>query len=98
MTCQKIINRIGDGMYLHIGEDEIVSLKDVVAIMDIEKTTTSSTTREFLKDCEEKNEVKTIGTEIPKSFIVTVTDGKQKVYLSPISSFTLYKRSCRQTY
>ncbi|NLU52996.1 MAG: DUF370 domain-containing protein [Clostridiaceae bacterium] len=85
-------------MYLHIGEDEVVLLKDVVAIMDIEKTTTSSTTREFLKRCEEKKEVKTVGTDIPKTFILTVKDGKQAVYLSPISSYTLYKRACRQTY
>lgn len=79
-------------MYLHIGEDRIVFLHDIVAIMDIEKTTTSNNTREFLRKSEEKGAVITVGTDIPRSFIVTLTDGNQKVYLSPISSSTLNKR------
>ncbi|MCX7773286.1 MAG: DUF370 domain-containing protein [Clostridia bacterium] len=82
-------------MFLHIGADEIVFLRDVVAIMDIERTTTSHTTRDFLKHCEEQGKVKTIGYDIPKSFIVTKINGKQTVYLSPISSATLYKRATR---
>ncbi len=83
-------------MFLHIGADEIVYIKNIVAIMDIERTTTSNTTRHYLKMCEEKGLVESIGTDIPKSFIVTMNDGKQKVYLSPISSSTLYKRAQKQ--
>ena len=83
-------------MYLHIGSDEIVFLKDIIAIMDIERTTTSHTTREFLKGCEARNIVKTVGTDIPKSFIVARKDGKVLVYLSPISSSTLCKRAKKQ--
>lgn len=83
-------------MFLHIGADEVVFLNDIVAIMDIERTTTSNTTRDFLKRCETKNMIRTIGTDIPKSFIITVHDGKQSVYLSPISSATLYKRALKQ--
>lgn len=79
-------------MFLHIGEEMIVFLNDILAIMDIEKTTTSNNTREFLKSCEEKGMVVTVGSDIPKTFIVTVNKGKQTVYLSPISSATLKKR------
>ena len=77
---------------MHIGEDEIVFIKDIIAIMDIERTTTSSITREFLKSCGDKKMVVTVGNDIPKSFIVTIRNGKQTVYLSPISASTLYKR------
>lgn len=84
-------------MFLHIGADEIVYLKNIIAIMDIERTTTSNTTRDFLKSCEERGMIKSIGTDIPKSFVVAIKDGKQTVYLSPISSSTLYKRALRQT-
>jgi hypothetical protein len=79
-------------VFLHIGEEMIVFLNDILAIMDIEKTTTSNNTREFLKSCEEKGMVVTVGSDIPKTFIVTVNKGKQTVYLSPISSATLKKR------
>lgn len=84
-------------MILHIGEDKVVFVKDILAIMDIEKTTTSNNTREFLKSCEEKGMVETVGSDIPKSFIVTMRSGKQKIYLSPISSVTLNKRILKDT-
>lgn len=79
-------------MYLHIGEEKVVFLDDIIAIMDIEKTTTSNNTREYLKKSEENGIVTAIGTDIPKSFVVALTDGQQKVFLSPISSSTLNKR------
>lgn len=82
---------------MHIGAEEIVFTRDILAIMDIERTTTSNTTRDFLKACEEKGMVVSVGDDIPKSFIVAIRDGKQKVYLSPISSATLYKRAMKNT-
>lgn len=82
-------------MFLHIGSNEIVLIKDIVAIMDIERTTTSQTTRKYLKKCEEKGIITTIGEDIPKSFIITLEGGEEKVYLSPISSATLKKRVCK---
>lgn len=84
-------------MILHIGEEKVVFISDIITIMDIEKTTTSNNTREFLKRCEEKGIIKTIGSDIPKSFIVTMRNGKQTVYLSPISSATLNKRIIKET-
>jgi len=82
-------------MFLHLGNNEVIPVKDIVAIMDLEKTTTTNTAREFLKFCAENDMIKTIGNEMPKSFIVTVRDGKQTVFLSPISTSTLTKRISR---
>lgn len=84
-------------MFLHIGEEKIIYIDEILAIMDIERTTTSNNTREFLKKCEERGMIESIGSDIPKSFIVTVTEEKQKVYLSPISSSTLNKRILKLT-
>ncbi|MGI6085398.1 MAG: extracellular matrix regulator RemB [Acetivibrionales bacterium] len=84
-------------MILHIGEENVVFMNDIIAIFDIEKTTISNNTREYLKACEEKGMIKTVGKDIPKSFIVTMRNGKQKVYLSPISSSTLNKRVLKET-
>lgn len=80
-------------MFLHIGSEEIVYIKDIIAIMDIEKTTVSPITREFLKVCEEEGFIKAIDEEeIPKSFIIAYKGGIQIVYLSPLSAATLYRR------
>lgn len=84
-------------MFLHIGEEKVVFIEDILAVMDIERTTTSNNTREFLKKCEEKGMVEAVGADIPKSFIVTWRDGVQKVFLSPISSNTLGKRILKLT-
>ncbi|GEM_PF-77369 len=80
-------------VFLHLGGDEIVHVRDIVAIMDIEKTTTSAITREFLKTGEEEGFIKTIvEDEIPKSFIVAYKNDMQVIYLSPLSVTTLYRR------
>ena len=36
-------------VFLHLGGDEIVHVKDIVVMMDMEKTTISAITREFLR-------------------------------------------------
>lgn len=80
-------------MFLHIGGDFVIPVRNVIAILDIETTTMSKDTREFLRIAEEEGFIKSISNDLPKSFIITETDKKSKIYLSPISSTTLQKRS-----
>lgn len=80
-------------MFLHIGGDVVIPLKNVIAIFDIESTTVSKDTKEFLKIAEEEGFIESISYDLPKSFVITETDKKSKIYLSPISSVTLQKRS-----
>jgi len=80
-------------MFLHVGGDYIVSAKDIIAIMDIEKTTVSNDTRNFLKVSEEEGFTITLAVdEMPKSFIVIKDKHGSKIILSPISTSTLLKR------
>lgn len=79
-------------MFLHIGSDVVIPLKNVIAIFDIETTTLSKDTRDFLKTAEEEGFIETISEDIPRSFVITEEDKKSKIYLSPISSVTLNKR------
>jgi len=80
-------------MYLHIGGDYIISVNDVIAIIDMEKSTISQDTRNFLKISEEEGFIVNVEKdEMPKSFIVVQEKNKSRVYLSPISVNTLYKR------
>lgn len=80
-------------MFLHIGGDIAIPVKNIIAIFDIDTTTISKDTREFLKIAEEEGFIQSISEEIPKSFIITETDKKSKIYLSSISSVTLQKRT-----
>lgn len=80
-------------MFLHIGEDYIVSLNEIVAIFDIENTTIMRDSREFLKDAEDNGVVISVSGDIPKSFIITSSVQGMRVYLSPLSCYTLRKRA-----
>lgn len=80
-------------MFLHLGGNTVVALADVVAIFDIESTTISRETREFLRVQEEEGFVTSVSDDIPKAFVVTENSKGIKVYLTSISSATLHKRS-----
>lgn len=80
-------------MFLHLGENVVVKIKDVIGIFDMESTTYSSDTMSFLRMAEEDGFVKKINEEKPKSLIIAEIDKKSVVFLSPISSSTLAKRS-----
>ena len=81
-------------MYLHIGEEAVVRTDEVLGIFDIENTTVSPATREFLAAAEQHGNVVTIGDDLPRSFVVGVDkNGTQTVYISQISCATLRKRA-----
>ncbi|MCM1992362.1 MULTISPECIES: extracellular matrix regulator RemB [Oceanirhabdus] len=80
-------------MFLHLGENIVVPLKDVIGIFDYESTVYSNDTIQFLRMAEEDGFVERINNERPKSFIIAEVDNMSKIFLSPISSSTLSKRS-----
>lgn len=53
-------------MFLHIGGDFVVPIKNVIAIMDLESTTLSKDTRDFLSIAEEEGFIESISDDIPK--------------------------------
>ena len=80
-------------MFIHLGGDVVVPLKDIIAIMDIESSSVSQNTKEFLQTADDEEFIIKISKDSPKSFILSERDNKTVIYLSPISSVTLYKRS-----
>ncbi len=82
-------------MFLHIGEGKILNKKDIVAVFDLETTSISKKTSEFIKKSEKNSLIEYVSHEIPKSYIICNSKGKTKVYISQISSQTLYKRAER---
>ena len=79
-------------MYIHLGGEYVVAEDQIIGIFDLENTTVSKNTREFLNLSEKRNEVINVSYELPKSFVVTSKNKKTKVYISQISPTTLNKR------
>ena len=79
-------------MYLHLGEDTAVRADGIIGIFDIENTSVSKHTKEFLASAGKSGIVRNVSYEMPKSFIVCSEKGVKTVYISPISAATLKKR------
>lgn len=77
-------------MYLHLGQSTVITHDEILGIFDIDATTVSKKTRDFLRQAEKDNKVVYVSNELPKSFIVC-QDGT--VYISQISPATLLKRA-----
>lgn len=80
-------------MYLHLGEETAVRSEGIIGIFDIENTSVSKHTKEFLASAGKSGIVRNVSYEMPKSFIVCSEKGVKTVYISPISAATLKKRS-----
>ncbi len=78
--------------YLHLGSDTSINIKNIVGIFDLDMTSTSKHTRDFLSLCEKENRVVNVTYELPKSYILYDYDGEYSVYLSPLNTATLLKR------
>lgn len=83
-------------MYLHLGEKTVVNTNYIVGIFDIENSSVSKDTRDFLRDNGKgRYQVVNVSYEMPKSFVVCNSGGikgKNTVYISQISAATLRKR------
>lgn len=73
-------------MYVHIGENKVLRKKDIVFIFDLDSSTVSVHTRNFLKKAEKENRVILLGLDLPRSLVVTRDNS---VYLSPFNSVTI---------
>lgn len=80
-------------MYLHLGGQTVVKLRDIVAILDLETTSVSKKTKEFLRINENNGKILNVSEDIPKSYVICSEKGKTKIYVSQMSSSTLLKRA-----
>lgn len=79
--------------YLHLGEEVVVRTRDIVGIFDMETTTVSPLSRQFLADAQKGGRVIAVSYELPKSYVVCCeADGSETVYISQIAAATLRRR------
>ncbi len=78
-------------MYLSIGSDLAVRESAIIGIFDLDNTSTSKRTLEFLEKAEQEGQVIPCD-DLPKSFLLTAEYGIPKVYLTEYYPSTLEKR------
>ena len=78
-------------IYLAIGNDMAVRDRSIIGIFDMDNTSTSKRTREFLNRAEKEGAIIPCD-DLPKSFILTAEYGMAQIHLTALSSSTLEKR------
>ena len=78
-------------MYLSIGYDFSLRESSIIGIFDLDNTSTSKRTREFLDRAEENGEVVPCD-DLPKAFVLTAEYGFNRVHLTSLNAYTLEKR------
>ena len=79
-------------MFIHLGENTVINSKDVITIIDLDSTTVSKITRDFLSEATKEKIVINVSEELPRSAVICEKKGKKTVYISQISPQTLQKR------
>lgn len=82
-------------MYIHLGNDTDVRSSDIIGIFDIENTSVGKITKDYLAAAGKRKAAVYVSYDMPKSFIVTVRDGRERVFISAVSPATIVKR-CRK--
>ncbi len=81
-------------MYLHLGMDVVVRQKEVIAILDLDTTSVSKNTREFLNTAQKRGNVIDVSkNDLPKSYVLCGNKNDFRLYISPLSAQTIYKRA-----
>ena len=79
-------------MLIHLGNGYLVRGRDVIGIFDLDGEVTPQITTDFLKKSQERGECESAVLDLPRSFVLEVEDGREKVILSHISSGALAGR------
>ncbi|NLJ30324.1 MAG: DUF370 domain-containing protein [Clostridiales bacterium] len=81
-------------MYLHLGQDTVIKIQDIIGIFDMETSTIAKSTRSYLSNAQKTGRVVNVSMEMPKSFVLCGgKGGPVTVYITQISSTTLLKRT-----
>ncbi len=80
-------------MYLHLGQNTVVDTEQLLGVFDLDNSTVSKHTRDFLARAQKEGRVVNVSMELPKSFVVCRDSEGETVYLSQLSSATLLRRS-----
>ena len=82
-------------MIVYLGQDIVVSDREIISIMDYDTARSAKITRNFLEAAKEAGKYVSLG-DASKSIVITKRKGEPEiVYASPISSTTLIRRCAK---
>lgn len=76
-------------MFLHVGNNKNILLKNIIGVFDLDTSTVSADTKKFLKESEKAGTTENAVLELPKSFVLTEDGG---IVFSQISTSSLMGR------
>lgn len=79
-------------MYINIGGDFTVRRETVVGLFDLDNTSWSKWTRQFLAEAQKEGAIVETTDDLPKSFVVSMEFGQLRVYLTRYNAAVLQKR------
>ncbi len=81
-------------MIVHIGGEISVNSDDIIGVFDLDNTSVSKKTREFLTKAQRAKKIKEVSYELPRTFIVcSDSEKRETVYLTQISSKAIARRA-----
>lgn len=89
-------------MWVYLGESFTINDKNILGVFDIENTSISQLTKDFLRHSEKENNICYVSMNMPKSFVVCKHNIKkhnskkqstETVYMCSVSPQTLKKRA-----
>lgn len=80
-------------MYLTLGKETVIPENTVLGVFDLDTSTQSPISREFLSQAEKKGQVINTAEDLPISFFLCEDRKKTLVFLSQSSSRTVYRKS-----
>ena len=79
-------------MFVHIGKNFSVNEKEIIGIFDMETSTVSSETRDFLKNMQDGMKTVSLCDDIPKTFVLCDNEITDTVYITQISERSTFNR------
>lgn len=85
-------------MYLHLGADCVIREATLIGIFDLDNTTSSKITREFLERAQREGRTHAVSDDLPRAFVLTGDKDHSQVTLTLLSSQTLFKRAADEEF
>lgn len=81
-------------MYLHVGNNQNIRIRDIVGIFDADTATVSAVTKKYIKGADVSGGVSFASEEIPKSFVLYKDHKKDRyrICFSQLSTASLCGR------
>ena len=83
-------------MYIPIGLDFSVRDSAVIGVFDLDNTSWSARTREFLAQAEKNGQAVDAAGGLPKSLVPTQEYGEQRIYLTRANAAVLQRRMAEE--